>query len=112
MRQAATVESAGWHASGSPCSPAERAGSLPLPTVLPQMATLEKAEELLEQLRAASYDAAQRDLQARTCHLYPSHAQRGTLPPSLWARSLTLIGWPHLPAAGRQRLCCGARLHR
>ena len=28
-----------------------------------QMATLEKAEELLEQLRAASYDAATRDLQ-------------------------------------------------
>lgn len=27
------------------------------------MATLETAEELLEQLRAASYDAAQRDLQ-------------------------------------------------
>ena len=30
-----------------------------------QMATLEKAEELLEQLRGASYDAAVRDLQAR-----------------------------------------------
>lgn len=75
MRQAVTLESARLHASGSPCSPAERSGSLPLPMILPQMATLEKAEELLEQLRAASYDAAQRDLQARTCHLHASHAQ-------------------------------------
>ena len=32
-----------------------------------QMATLEKAEELLEQLRGASFDAAKRDLEVRVC---------------------------------------------